>query len=214
MASLDNLLSAAVHALALPVVLALGPRLRMRAPGKGEAVVAAFVAAWFTLFVTSVVFHLSAGTALGWLAVEADQAAIFILIAAGWAPIACFKLDPPNDRAMLRLVLGSAAAGLGLEVVLVATGRQALFAALAPWLFLAQAVLPLLAHGRHFLPRLSGASLGWLFGSSLVYLVGFGFYLRPDMPFGHVFWHLAIIVGCVMNFAGVSRLLAERAAGR
>ncbi len=216
MPSLDNLLSAAVHAAALPIVLVLGLRLRVQAGalGTGRAVVLAFVAAWIMLFLASVVFHLSAGTALGRLTVEADQAAIFVLIAAAWAPIAPFKLDPPDDRAMLRLVIGSAAAGLGLEVALVAMGRQGLFNAMAPWLFLAQAVAPLLARGRHFLPRLSAVSLGWLFGSSAVYLIGLGFYLRRDMPFGHVAWHVAIVIGCLMNFRGVSRLITERAGGR
>ncbi len=213
MPSLDHLLSAAVHAVALPVVLVLGLRLRAkaRAIGMGEGVVLGFVAAWMLLFLASVVFHLSAGTALGRLTVEADQAAIFILIAAAWAPIAPFKLDPPHDRAMLRLVLGSAVLGLGLEVALVATGRDALFSAMAPWLFIAQAAAPLLAQGWHFLPRLSAASLGWLFGSSAVYLIGFGFYLQRDMPFSHVAWHVAIVLGCVMNCRGVARLLSERA---
>ncbi len=72
-----------------------------------------------------------------------------------------------------------------------------------------QGLAPVLLYGRTIFGRLSRASLGFLFGSMIVYGAGLIFYRRPEIPWNHVTWHAAIVLGCLLNFGGVRQLLRE-----
>ncbi len=98
-----------------------------------------------------------------------------------------------------------------VEVAGVLAGQWGRFQRIAFALYLAQGLGPVVLYGRTIFGRLSRALLGFLFGSLLVYGVGAAFYLRPEMPWNHVVWHAAIVLGCLLNFGGVRQLLREPA---
>ncbi len=138
-----------------------------------------------------------------------DQGAIFILIAAGWAPIAPFRM-PPQQGHLLLVILWSMA-GLGILLALVAAFADAhvLLHQVGLGLYVVQAALPFLLYGRSLWRRLSPGSLKCIGASMLTYSIGLVFYRMPEMAWSHVVWHFAIVVGCIVNFVGVRRLLLE-----
>lgn len=177
-------------------------------------VVAAFVWAWVGVFTTSVAYHLAAPGAAREVLSTFDNGAIFVMVAAGWAPIAPFKLSAPDARTALAGIWLLAALGLGAEAAAMATGWRSGFQGAVYVVYLVQGGLPFLLYPRTIFGRLSRASLGYLFASLASYGVGFAFYQQPDAAWHHVAWHAAVVLGCLLNFGGVRQLLREHGAAR
>lgn len=210
----EDFAAAAVHVAGLLAALALAPGLAAASPpGERRASVVAFSAAWAALYVASVAFHASPDGPARHLFGAADNAAIFLVVAAGYAPLGPFRLPPPAARRLALAVWVPAALGLAVEGAAVATGDRAVFQEAAWALYLTQAALPLVLCGRALLRALSRASLGTLAAANAAYLVGLWFYLRPEPAWHHVAWHAAVVAGCLTNHGGVRRLTRE-AAGR
>lgn len=170
------------------------------------------MAAWLGVFATSIAYHLAAPGSVRQALSTLDNGAIFVVVAAGWAPLAAFKLPGQEAGKALMSVWCLAALGLGTEVLAIATGWQSEFQSVAYAIYLVQGGLPFLLYRRTIFGRLSRASLGFLFVSLATYGAGFAFYKRPDVAWHHVAWHAAVVGGCLLNFGGVRQLLRERAA--
>ncbi len=217
----EDIAAAAFHAVGLLVAAVLGTRLLRAAAAAGSgvgrtehSVVAVFIAAWLALYLASISFHLAPEGALRQLLAALDHGAIFVVVAAGWAPIAPFKLPRRRARWMLAATWAPAALGVGGEIAAAAAGERGWFHGIAYALYLVQGWAPMLLYGRTILHRLSRASLNFLFGSAAVYTAGVVFYRRPDIPWNHAIWHAAIVGGCLLNHGGVWVLLRERRAAQ
>ena len=172
-------------------------------------VVAAFVGAWLAVFTASIAYHLAPTGEVRQVLSTLDNGAIFVVVAAGWASIAPFKLPRHEARRALVAVWSLAALGLGAEAAAVAIGWRSEFQGAAYVIYLVQGGLPFLLYPRTIFGRLSRASLGFLFASLAIYGVGFAFYQRPEVAWHHVAWHAAVLLGCLLNFGGVRQLLRE-----
>ena len=177
-------------------------------------VLAAFVGAWLAVFIASIAYHLAPPGEMRQALSTLDNGAIFIVVAAGWASIAPFKLPVPKARRAITVLWSLAALGLGAEVAAMMTGWRSEFQGAAYAIYVVQGGLPFLLHPRTIFGRLSRVSLGFLFASLAIYGVGFAFYQRPEVAWHHVAWHAAVLLGCLLNFGGVRQLLREHGAVR
>lgn len=216
MPGIEDQAAAALHVVGLILTGLLGRRLWSRAlragidPPRRQAV-RLFIASWFVLYTASVAFHLAPAGDVRTILMALDQGAIFILIAAGWAPLAPFRMAPGQGRHMLIILWGLAALGIAVELWAAVSEQHPRLHALGFGLYLLQAAVPIMVFGRGLWRRLSRMSLGWLAGSMAAYSIGLMFYQRTGMPWSHVAWHFAILVGCVGNFHGVRQLVREDA---
>ena len=110
---------------------------------------------------------------------------------------------------MLIILWSLAAIGLVVEGTATLAGQGNWFQTAAVPLYAAQSLAPIVLYGRKILVGLSKASLGFLFGSIAIYAGGTFLYLQPEVPWNHVLWHAAIVLGCLLNFGGVRELVLE-----
>ena len=214
MPGIEDQAAAALHIVGLILTGVLGARLWALAGWAGvppvrRRAVLVFIAAWLVLYTASVAFHLAPAGALRQLLMAFDQGAIFILIAAGWAPLVPFRMAPDEGRGLLVTLWSLAGVGILVELVAGFSAQHIPLHRLGFGLYLVQAVVPFVLCGRALLRRLSRASMGFMCGSMVLYGVGVLFYRRTELPWNHVAWHFAIVLGCVVNFLGVRQLLRE-----
>ena len=214
MPGVEDQVAAAVHVVGFLLAAILGAgllrmsrRLALTVAKRRSIVV--FLLAWLALYATSVAFHLAADGALRRVLMAFDQGAIFILIAAGWAPLAPFRMSPGQGRGLVVALWSLAGVGIALSLVAGFVQQHAVLHRLAFGLYLIQAALPLMFFGEVLWRRLSPASVAYIGGSMIIYGVGLVFYRLTGMAWHHVVWHLAIVLGCLLNFAGFRRLLSE-----
>lgn len=147
------------------------------------------------LYAASASYHSFRGSERGlrWLR-KLDHAAIFVLIAGSYTPVAYFGLEGAARGAVLGLVWGVALAGASLKLFTLRLPRwvsTALYLALG---WLAVLFLPQLARG---LPL---AALLWLAAGGLLYSAGAVVYAtrrwNPSPTWGfHEVWHLFVLGG-------------------
>lgn len=218
MPTLQDQVAAALHAVGWLIAAAWGLHL-LRLAGKARCspeqrrVVRVFVAAWLVLYSASIAFHLSPPGYARQVLDALDHGAIFILTAAGWAPLGPFKLRMGPSHRMLVLLGSLAALGLAVELAAALTGQGTWFQAAAVSLYVLQSLAPIALYGRQIWASLSRASAGFLLGSMAAYVGGTVLYLHPERPWNHVLWHAAIVLGCLLNFGGVRQLILELRAG-
>ena len=214
MPGLEDQAAAAVHVFGFVLAAILGARLlrasrRLALTVPQRRAVLVFIWAWLALYSASVAFHLAPAGTLRQLLMAFDQGAIFILVAAGWAPLAPFRMAPEQGGRLLVVLWFLAGLGIVLAMVAGFAERHVVLHRLGFALYLVQAAVPFVLYGRALWRRLSPASRVFIGGSMVIYGVGLIFYRMTGMPWNHEIWHLAIILGCVMNFRGFSGLLYE-----
>lgn len=130
-----------------------------------------------------------------------DHAAIFLLIAGTYTPVAFFGLGEPQRGRVLALVWGIALLGVGLKLFTLKVPRPLSTALYVGMGWLAVGFLPELS--RH-LPR---AALVWLTVGGVFYTAGAVGYAtkRPRTPrrgWGfHELWHLFVLAGSAAHVA-------------
>lgn len=214
MLTLQDQVAAALHAAGWLIAAAWGLHLlRMskeaRCNLEQRRVVQVFVAAWLALYSASIAFHLSPQGSVRQVLDALDHGAIFILTAAGWAPLGPFKLPAGPSRRMLVMLVSLAALGLAIELAAALAGQGTWFQAAAVPLYVVQSLAPIVLYGRRIWAGLSRASVGFLLGSMAIYGAGTVLYLHPEGLWNHVLWHAAIVFGCLLNFSGVRQLILE-----
>jgi hemolysin III len=186
--------NAASHALGVLLVLAAWPWLARAAEqqggGLGVTAMAVFAASMAFQYGASAVYHaLPAGRAKLW-ARAVDHAAIYLLIAGSATPFTLGLLQGRLGALTCALIWTLALAGAWLKLrrrltsARLSTGLYVLFGWAALML-----ILPGAAH-------IDAASLAWLIGGGLAYLVGAGFFVfDASLRFGHFIWHLFTLAG-------------------
>ncbi len=159
--------------------------------------VSVFAASMALLYLSSTIYHaLPPGRTKNAFHVL-DHAAIYLLIAGTYTPFTLGVLKGGWGWTLFGLVWGLAALGVLLKVfagirwhgistaVYVGMGWLIIIAAKPLW-----NSLPL-------------AGLIWLFGGGVAYTSGVYFYLKKNMRYGHLVWHLFVVAGTGCHFEAI-----------
>ncbi len=157
------------------------------------------------IFGTSLVLQYLASTlyhAFPWPGVKRvfkilDHAAIYVLIAGTYTPIALVTLRGPWGWTIFGLVWGLALAGITVQAVFPGRMRglmTGLYVAMG-WIVVA-AFPPLLS-------ALDPGGVAWMVAGGLVYTAGVFFYYRKRFRFSHAVWHVFVLGGSACHFFAV-----------
>jgi hemolysin III len=211
--SADDLASAGVHIGGLLLAILLSVKLLRHAHTPGARIaVKAFCTAWVVLYAASVLYHLMPDG--GWLkptALALDNAAIFLAIAGSYTPVAVLTLRRPDAQLMLAAAWIPAAFALSAELIALSGGYAGWFHRNVFLLCIAQGWGPAVLHSRtlfYGLPRRFGSLV---FASGVIYVAGVFLYRAHEMPWHHTYWHVAVVIGSLLNFAAIRVLLSRRA---
>jgi len=161
---------------------------------RGVAAMAVFVATMVLQYGVSTLYHALPRTpryhrAKLW-ARSADHAAIYLFIAGSATPFAVGLLQNTAGLLTCTLIWALALAGAWLKLQRrltserLSTGLYVLFGWIALLLLWPD------------LRQLDAATLAWLLGGGVAYLVGAGFFLfDASLRFGHFIWHLLVLAG-------------------
>jgi hemolysin III len=186
--------NAASHAVGMLLALAAWPWLAdaaaRQAGSVGVAAMALFVTTLVLQYGASALYHaLAHGRAKRW-ARAIDHAAIYLLIAGSATPFALGLLGGRAGVVTCLLIWALALAGAWLKLVRrltsarLSTGLYVLFGWLAALLLWPD------------LRQLDAATLAWLVGGGVSYMVGAGFFIfDTSLRFGHFVWHLFALAG-------------------
>lgn len=196
--------NAASHALGLLLALAALPVLAGDVPtlilhsGPRRAGLLVFGLSMLAVYLASSVYHaLPAGPAKGWLQ-RVDHAAIFLFMAGSYTPFAL--RDVPGGPGWLAFGAVWVLAALGMALKLLNRLRQrgwstALYVGFG-WI-VALAAQPLLAH-------LPATAITLVIAGGLAYSAGTLFFLLDKrLRYGHLVWHLFVLVGSSCHLAAV-----------
>ena len=189
------------HGLGFVLAVAGAPLLIATAIRRGTladvVAVSVFAASMALLYLSSTIYHaLPPGRTKNAFHVL-DHAAIYLLIAGTYTPFTLGVLKGGWGWTLFGLVWGLAALGVLLKVfagirwhgistaVYVGMGWLIIIAAKPLW-----DSLPL-------------AGLMWLFGGGIAYTSGVYFYLKKNMRYGHLVWHLFVVAGTGCHFVAI-----------
>ena len=189
------------HGLGFVLAVAGAPLLIATAIRRGTladvVAVSVFAASMALLYLSSTIYHaLPPGRTKNAFHVL-DHAAIYLLIAGTYTPFTLGVLKGGWGWTLFGLIWGLAALGVLLKVfagirwngistaVYVGMGWLIIIAAKPLW-----ESLPL-------------AGLAWLFAGGIAYTSGVYFYLKKNMRYGHLVWHLFVVAGTGCHFVAI-----------
>jgi len=189
------------HGLGFVLAVAGAPLLIATAIRRGTladvVAVSVFAASMALLYLSSTIYHaLPPGRTKNAFHVL-DHAAIYLLIAGTYTPFTLGVLKGGWGWTLFGLVWGLAALGVLMKVfagirwngistaVYVGMGWLIIIAAKPLW-----ESLPL-------------AGLIWLFAGGIAYTSGVYFYLKKNMRYGHLVWHLFVVAGTGCHFVAI-----------
>jgi hemolysin III len=126
-----------------------------------------------------------------------DHASIYLLIAGTYTPFLLLGLRGAWGWALFAVIWALAIAGVVLRLTWRRYGRR-----VAVPLYLGMGWLILVAIGPVW-SSLGGAAVGWIAGGGIAYTVGVAFYVWDRLPFNHMIWHLFVLAGSALHFAGI-----------
>jgi hemolysin III len=182
------------HALGCLLALAVWPALADTAQAQsgrlGMVSVTVFCITMALQYAASTVYHaLPHGRAKLWCR-QIDHAAIFVFIAGSSTPFTLGLMSGPSGAVTCALVWTLALWGASLKLRRRLTNRR-----LSTGLYILLGWLAVLAAWPGLL-LLTPASLMWLLGGALAYLVGTAFFVfDSSLRFGHFVWHLFVMAG-------------------
>jgi hemolysin III len=189
------------HGLGFVLAVAGAPLLIATAIRRGTladvVAVSVFAASMALLYLSSTIYHaLPPGRTKNAFHVL-DHAAIYLLIAGTYTPFTLGVLKGGWGWTLFGLVWGLAALGVLLKVfagirwhgistaVYVGMGWLIIIAAKPLW------------------ENLPMAGLMWLFAGGIAYTSGVYFYLKKNMRYGHLVWHLFVVTGTGCHFVAI-----------
>jgi hemolysin III len=202
----ERVADAAVHVLGLTAALAGCALLTAEAPrGAGVRSVAAlglYAAGLVAMLGCSALYNLAGDGPRKAMLRRFDHAAIFVMIAGTYTPVALLAIGGAWGWGLLGVVWVGAAGGAALE--LLAPGRLARISVAAylllGWTGLA-ALDPLLA-------ALPPRDLALLAGGGLLYSLGVAVHLSTRLPYHNALWHALVLAAAACHYAVVLRLAA------
>jgi len=198
----EEIANAASHAMACLLAVASLPILLDFAARKGDAAevvgVGVFAVTMILLYLVSALYHaLPPGPAKAWLH-RLDHAAISLFMAGSTMPFALGLLQDGAGWAVILLVW--VAAGLGMVVKLAGALRHRVWS--TTW-YVAMGWLALMATAP-LLERIGDTGLTWLAAGCAAYTVGAVVFLFDDrMRYGHLVWHLLVMLGSACHVLAV-----------
>jgi len=165
-----------------------------------------FGASALLLFTTSVLYHSATSTRLKPRLRLLDHAAIYVLIAGTYTPLALGVLGGAWGWTLFGLVWGMALAGIAAKLTL---GFR--FPLASTLLYLAMGWIGVVA-ARPLLASLTTTELTWIVAGGLAYTAGVPFYLWKNRPYAHAVWHLFVMAGVACHFVAVLSMMAPREA--
>jgi hemolysin III len=205
----DDLASAGVHALGLLLALASGAYLlsHTRAPAARFSV-RVLSAAWLMLYLASIFYHVAdRGTFWRAVGLAFDDGAIFVAIAGTYTPFVLLAVRPAERKVALTVLWAAAAAGVAATVTAISAGYVPWYQPSVLFLGIVFGWGPALVYCRT-LTRSRPQRIGPLvLASGLVYVAGAYFYREHGVPWHHTYWHIAIVLGCLLDFVAVAALL-------
>lgn len=151
----------------------------------------------FLLYLASTLYHSFRSHGIKQLFRVFDHAAIFLLIAGTYTPIALVTLRGAWGWTIFGLIWGLAIVGVALTVLSIegtSVVTMLLYVGMG-WLVVI-AIKPLVVA----LPK---AGLVWMALGGVLYSLGIGFYAWKRLPYNHAIWHLFVLGGSVCHFFGI-----------
>jgi hemolysin III len=133
-----------------------------------------------------------------------DHASIYLLIAGTYTPFLLLGLRGAWGWALFAVIWALAVAGVVLRLAWRGYGRR-----VAVPLYLGMGWLILVAIGPVW-SSLGGAAVGWILAGGLAYTAGVAFYVWDRLPFNHMVWHLFVLAGSALHFAGIMITVVPR----
>jgi hemolysin III len=124
-----------------------------------------------------------------------DHAAIFIMIAATYTPLAMNRLAPPWGPLILAAIWSLATFGVTMKIVFPRKYEMASVALYLVMGWLVVTVIEPLAHS------LAAVDFWLLIAGGVVYSAGVVFYLLDRLPFNRAIWHGFVLAAVVLHFA-------------
>jgi hemolysin III len=133
-----------------------------------------------------------------------DHASIYLLIAGTYTPFLLLGLRGAWGWTLFAVIWALAVAGVVLRLSWRRYGRR-----VAVPLYLGMGWLILVAIGPVW-SALGGAAVGWILAGGLAYTAGVAFYVWERLPFNHMVWHLFVLAGSALHFAGIMITVVPR----
>ncbi|MGO1080085.1 PAQR family membrane homeostasis protein TrhA [Inquilinus sp. CA228] len=133
-----------------------------------------------------------------------DHASIYLLIAGTYTPFLLLGLRGAWGWALFAVIWALAVAGVVLRLAWRRYSRR-----VAVPLYLGMGWLILVAIGPVW-SSLGGAAVGWILAGGLAYTAGIAFYVWDRLPFNHMVWHLFVLAGSALHFAGIMITVVPR----
>ncbi len=154
------------------------------------------------VYVFSFVFLFSASTTYHWITNSnlkhkfriLDHISIYLLIAGTYTPICIILISDSLGYTLLYSVWGIAVFGAILKLFF--TGKFELFSTL---LYLAMGML-IVIDFKNVAIALGAKGVFFLYGGGLFYCTGIIFYLKENIKFNHVIWHIFVVLGAICHF--------------
>jgi hemolysin III len=196
----EELANTASHALGALLALAALPVLASddiaRAPARHLGIWV-FAATMLLMYLVSSALHAAPEGPTKVLLKRLDHAAIYVFMAGTFTP---FALGHALAAPLLALVWAVAAAGVALKLAGYLRQR-----ALSTGVYLAFAWL-VIAAGQPLWAALGRENALWLLAGGIAYCAGTLFFvLDQRLRFGHLVWHLFVLVGSACHFVAVLR---------
>ena len=136
-----------------------------------------------------------------------DRAAIFVMIAGTYSPLAVARLAPPWREGLLAFEWGLAALGI---VLAFAWSRRSERLCILLYLLMGWAVL---AVAPPLLAALGPVLFGGILAGALVYTAGVGLHAATGLKYHNVLWHGCVLAAAACHYAVILMAVARPAAG-
>lgn len=181
------------HGIGLLAAVVLTPWLVLagaRRGGQAGAVGASvFAGTAVILYLASTLYHALPRSSAKQVFRAIDHGAIYLLIAGTYTPFTLGILRGTWGWTLFGLVWGLAVLGVTLKAL---GGLR--FPGLSLTLYVTMGWLALIAIGPLW-PRVPVTGWLWLFAGGLAYTAGIAFYAADRLRYGHVVWHVCVLIG-------------------
>ena len=162
------------------------------------ASVSVYCAGLFLMLTASAVYNLCPpGNTKAWLR-RLDHAAIFIMIAATYTPLAANRLAPPAGGIILGLIWFFASVGIALKVLF---PRRFEMASLALYIGMGWMIVSVIKPLSH---AMATVDFRLLMAGGIVYSAGVAFYLIERIPYHKAIWHGFVLVAAMLHFTAIA----------
>jgi hemolysin III len=197
----EEIANSVSHGVGCVAALAATPFLIVPAVRRGEAAAivgaSVFAATMVVLYLVSTLYHALPANRAKRLFRILDHNAIFLLIAGTYTPFTLGVLRGAWGWTLLGLVWGLAVLGVTLKSV---GGIR--YPRLSTILYIGMGWLALIAI-RPLWFHVPPAGWIWLIAGGVAYTSGVAFYAAERMRYGHLVWHLFVLIGTTCHFFAV-----------